>query len=62
MKRIHLLTFTCKKKRIYGKLEKKLLVRENFMSKKLIALDLDGTTLNSASLISARTVQVLQKA
>lgn len=32
------------------------------MSKKLIALDLDGTTLNSASLISARTVQVLQKA
>lgn len=32
------------------------------MSKKLIALDLDGTTLNSASLISERTVQVLQKA
>lgn len=32
------------------------------MPKKLIALDLDGTTLNNASLISSKTVQILQKA
>ncbi|GMA47519.1 Cof-type HAD-IIB family hydrolase [Tetragenococcus muriaticus] len=32
------------------------------MPKKLIALDLDGTTLNNASLISSRTAQILQKA
>lgn len=32
------------------------------MTKKLIAIDLDGTTLNSQSLISQRTASVLQKA
>ncbi len=32
------------------------------MTKKLIALDLDGTTLNSTSLISTKTAQILQKA
>ncbi|AYW48257.1 Cof-type HAD-IIB family hydrolase [Tetragenococcus osmophilus] len=32
------------------------------MSKKLIALDLDGTTLNNASLISSNTAKILQKA
>ncbi|MFT8668872.1 MAG: Cof-type HAD-IIB family hydrolase [Liquorilactobacillus hordei] len=32
------------------------------MEKKLIALDLDGTTLNADSLISSRTISVLQKA
>lgn len=32
------------------------------MTKKLIAIDLDGTTLNSQSLISPRTAEVLNKA
>lgn len=32
------------------------------MSKKLIALDLDGTTLDNTSLISTKTAQILQKA
>ncbi|MGX7197624.1 Cof-type HAD-IIB family hydrolase [Enterococcus olivae] len=32
------------------------------MSRKLIAIDLDGTTLNSQSQISLRTVEVLEKA
>ncbi|MBP6360057.1 MAG: HAD hydrolase family protein, partial [Enterococcus sp.] len=32
------------------------------MTKKLIAIDLDGTTLNSHSLISPRTASVLKKA
>lgn len=32
------------------------------MTKKLIALDLDGTTLNSTSLISTKTARILQKA
>lgn len=32
------------------------------MTKKLIAIDLDGTTLNSQSLISPRTLEVLNKA
>lgn len=31
------------------------------MPKKLIALDLDGTTLNNASMISPKTVQILKK-
>jgi Cof subfamily protein (haloacid dehalogenase superfamily) len=36
--------------------------RNPFMSQKLIAIDLDGTTLNSQSLISSRTAEVLTKA